>query len=81
LKNLCKYLAQELFYQPVVRMKVKFKLIKCLYFFYKHACVYTEPTAKGKLNLDVYSPYYFVKRIQRREINKFKDETWLIIMQ
>ena len=27
LTNLCKYLAQEMFYQPVVRMKVAF--IKC----------------------------------------------------
>jgi len=55
--------------------------LKIQYSFYKYAYIYTEPTAKGKKALDAYSPYYFVKRIAKREINKFQDETWLVILQ
>ena len=39
------------------------------------------PTEKGKKVLDAYSPYYFVKRITKREITKFQDETWIIAVQ
>jgi hypothetical protein len=49
-----------------------------LYWFYKYAYISTQPTDKGKKNLDAYSPYFFVKRINKREIPKFNDETWLI---
>ena len=48
---------------------------------YSYAYIYTVPTEKGKKNIDIYSPFYFVKRIERREVDKFTDETWLVAQQ
>ena len=70
--NLCKYMANDLFYHPCVR-----KWARQLYI--EKVTVSTEPTNKGRKDLDVTSPNYIVKRINRRPIGLFVDDLWLRI--
>jgi len=70
--NLCKYMANDLFYHPCIRYWAR-KL------YLEKVTVSTEPTNKGKKDLDVTSPNYIVKRIFRRPIGVFVDDLWLRI--
>jgi len=46
LTSVCKYMAEEMFYHPVIR-----KLVRKMY--YEFVTISTEPTEKGRTNIDV----------------------------
>ena len=68
--NLCKYMANDIFYHPCIRNWVR-------KFYIEKVTITTEPTSKGRKDLDVTNPNYLVKRIQRRPIGQFVDDLWL----
>jgi transcriptional accessory protein Tex/SPT6 len=67
-----RFMAGEIFNHPVIR-----KWLRKLYF--EKATIFTEPSEKGKKELDLNSPYYIVKRIVRRPIKTFNDELWIMV--
>ena len=64
-------MAQEMFYHPSLRIFVR-KL------YVQDITISTEPTIKGK-SIDVTSPNFIVKRINKRPISEFTDDLWLMI--
>ena len=74
LTSLCRYMASELFQEPIVRQH-----LKKVYF--ENVTLSTEPTLKGNKELDIYHPYYIVKRINRRPPNEFQDDLWLKMLK
>ena len=71
--NLCKYMANDIFYHPVIRNWVR-KL------YIEKVMISTEPTNKGRKEIDVTNPNFLVKRIFRRPIGHFVDDLWLRII-
>ena len=70
LMTLCRYMASEIFQDPVVRIHLK-KI------YYDNVTLSTEPTLQGNKELDIFNPYYIVKRISRRPPKEFQDDLWL----
>lgn len=62
--------ASNLFYYPELREYAINKIIE-------NVTISTEPTEKGKKELDIYHRLYCTKRIFNRKFVDFKDETWL----
>lgn len=71
--NLCRYMANDIFYQPCIRNWVR-------NIYLEKVTICTEPTSKGKNDLEVTDPNYIVKRIYRRPIGLFTDDIWLRMM-
>lgn len=72
--TLCRYMASEIFQQPLIRhhvMKIYNQSVK----------ISSEPTLKGNKELDIYNPYFLVKRINRRPASEFTDDLWLKMMK
>lgn len=65
LKELCLFAASELQSQPDIRRAFKKHI-------YDHGILQTQPTEKGKKELDVFHPSYRVKRINKR-LNELKE--------
>lgn len=74
IRNVSRIMAFELFYQPQLRTYF-YNIYK------KNILISTEPTLKGRLELDIENEAYFVKRIYKRPIEKFNDFTWIVINQ
>jgi len=74
LTNLCRFMASEIFQDPIIRQH-----LKKLYF--ENVTLSTEPTLKGNKELDIFNPYYIVKRINRRPPGDFQDDLWLKMMK
>lgn len=70
LKNSVNLHASNLFYYPELREYAINKIIE-------NVTISTEPTEKGKKELDIYHRLYCTKRIFNRKFVDFKDETWL----
>lgn len=86
LTQLCEYVAHELFNHPIIR-----KVVYRQYF--EKILVSTEPTGKGKKEIDFYNINYCIKRIDGRPLKdlegivriwivvNWKDEIWLRAIQ
>ena len=61
LNQLCDYVAHDLFYNPIIR-----KVVYRQYF--EKILLSTEPTTKGRKELDIYNISYSVKRIDGRPL-------------
>jgi len=72
LKAISKFLAKGLSAHPDIRNFVK-KLI------FKKGLVSTEPSEKGEKELDVFSPFFKVKRLVDKPIAKFKDDSYFLM--
>lgn len=71
--SLCNYMANDLFYHPCIRNWIRKMYIE-------KVTISTEPTAKGRKDLDVNNANFVTKRIQRRPIGLFVDDLWLRMM-
>ena len=69
--NFCKYMAHELFKNPFIR-----KSIQPLY--YTRITLCTEPTPKGKTEIDMYNINYAVKRIHMRPLSHINSKHCLL---
>ena len=69
---MCYYTAFELECQPDIRKFVK-KLIK------EHGYLKTEPTEKGKRELDLFHPSYWVKKVTKLLSEMINDDIFLDI--
>lgn len=74
LTSLCRFMANEIFYHPVIR-----RWIRNMYF--ERATISTEPTLKGKKDLDLYHLLYPAKRILKRPLKNFRDDLWLMMIE
>lgn len=74
LMTLCRYMASEIFQDPVVRIH-----LRKIYF--ENVTLSTEPTLQGNKELEIFNPYYIVKRISRRPPKEFQDDLWLKMMK
>jgi hypothetical protein len=66
-------MALEIFHNPLVRASVRNDYMD-------NVTVSTEPTLRGRKELDVNSYYYCVKRIEKRPIKEFNDEIWMMML-
>ena len=72
MKTACEFMSRELQTNPMLR--------ECLYkIFQKYVLLVTEPTAKGKKEIDVYNQDFRVKRIYNRKISHISGSIWLRI--
>lgn len=67
-------MANEIFYHPIIR-----RWVRNMYF--ERATISTEPTLKGKKDLDLYHSLYPTKRISRRPLKNFRDDLWLMMVE
>jgi transcription elongation factor SPT6 len=74
LTTLCDFMALELFYHPIIRKQLK-KMYN------DRVLVSTDPTEKGKKEINVYSFYYPCKRIRAKKPADFTKEHWLMILE
>ena len=74
LKITCKFAALELSKHPYIRSFVR-KL------FFKNAKVFTEPTEKGKVELDIFHIFFKTKRIVGKPIDDFKNDLFLYMQE
>lgn len=73
-QTISKYLSLELFAYPEFRKYLKDKYSKKL-------MVSTTPTKKGQHNIDLYSCYFPVKRINAKPLSTLKRELWILALQ
>lgn len=74
LTTLCEFMALELFYHPIIRKNLK-KMYN------DRVSVFTDPTEKGKKEINIYSFYYPTKRIRGKKPADFNKELWLMILE
>ena len=74
LKAICKMVAAEYFYHPIIKAHLKRICLDRIY-------IVTEPTEKGKKTLNVYNYYYPTKRIIGKRIPSIKPELWMLITE
>ena len=70
----CKLARDILYYHPIIR-----KQIKKLY--YEKILFTTEPTAKGKREIDLYNINFAIKRIKRMPISDIEAYIWLMALE
>mmetsp|Transcript_38897 Transcript_38897/g.34569 ORF Transcript_38897/g.34569 Transcript_38897/m.34569 type:complete len:235 (+) Transcript_38897:2057-2761(+) len=70
MNQFCDYQAYQLSIHPIIR-----QIVYRMYF--DKILISTEPTAKGKKEIDIYNINYSVKRIDKRPLNKLDDDIWL----
>lgn len=68
LTQLCDYVAHDLFYHPIIR-----KVVYRQYF--EKVLLSTEPTQKGKKELDIYNINYCIKRIDGRPLKDLEGKS------
>jgi len=74
IKEMCVYTAMELASEPDIRRGLKKHI-------YEFGVVKTEPTWKGKKELDVFHPSYRVKRVNKRVSDLVESDLFLEILQ
>ena len=72
LTSLCRFMANEIFYHPVIR-----RWVRNMYF--ERATISTETTLKGRKDLDLYHSLYPTKRIVKRPLKNFRGISLLHI--
>ena len=74
LTTLCDFMALELYQHPLIK-----KTLKKMYT--DRVSVYTDPTEKGKKDINVYNFYYPVKRIRGKKPVDFTKELFLMVIE
>lgn len=74
LTTLCEFMGLELFYHPIIR-----KYLKKM--FNERVSIFTDPTEKGKKEINIYNFYYPTKRIRGKKPADFNKELWLMILE
>lgn len=74
IKEMCTYSAIELQSSPEIRKSFKQHI-------YKYGVIQTEPTEKGKKELDIFHPCYRVKRLQKELKDLENSDIFLDILQ
>jgi len=74
IKEMCSYTATELASEPDIRRGLKQHI-------YENGWIRTEPTWKGKKELDVFHPCYRVKHVNKRLIDLADNDLFLEILQ
>ena len=73
-QSVCKLARDMLYYHPIIRKQVK-KL------YYEKILFTTEPTTKGKKDIDLYNINFAVKRIKRMPIHDIEPYVWLMALE
>jgi len=73
MKAACEFIANEMVSNPIVREKL-------LELFHQIATIRTEPTKKGRKEIDVYDDNFKVKRIVNRKICNISGSQWMRIL-
>ena len=70
-RTFTRYLCQEMFSYPELRKVLREK-------YYRKLVISTTPTQKGKQEIDLYSPYFPVKRIRDKPVSTLRREIWTL---
>lgn len=76
LYSIVSLMARDLFYHPIVRKILRKEYLEL------NVRLITNPTEKGKKDLDIYHPHFFVKRMRvTRPLKELRDDTWLVVLE